>query len=79
MSSQNVPKLMKKVSQISQLRNDFLFNITKLYLYSDLACVSWLQFIICFFLLDMKEEISCKMVDPFLDLTKISDSSLHEV
>lgn len=27
---------------------------------------------------DMKEEISCKMVDPFLDLTKISDSSLHE-
>lgn len=32
-----------------------------------------------FFLLDMKEEISAKMVDPFLDLTKISDSSLHEV
>ena len=27
----------------------------------------------------MKEEISFKMIDPFLDLTKISDSSLHEV
>ncbi|XP_078333763.1 general transcription factor IIH subunit 1-like [Crassostrea virginica] len=27
---------------------------------------------------DMKEEISFKMIDPFLDLTKISDSSLHE-
>lgn len=27
---------------------------------------------------DMKEEISCKMVDSFLDLTNIKDSSLHE-
>ncbi|XP_062594471.1 general transcription factor IIH subunit 1-like isoform X2 [Saccostrea cucullata] len=27
---------------------------------------------------DMKEEISVKMSDPFLDLTKISDSSVHE-